>query len=581
MCSFRLLEELPFEDDIVVGQEVIVTDRDPQIIPVAAYASSSWLPSTGPDKAIDSDWYTFWRCDPPSTVPGAWFYIDLGSRTKILGLDVAPPGKTETPRLFRVQVSDTSTTWYTVATFYMTQYDWTRSPSYTRLPIYPLTCRYVRILVDTYNDPGSWAISEIRAIGADRIFAGTIDSIRTTYSDANNIRYLNVHCVDYNQLADRHLVAYAYETEKAGDIIKDIVSRFFVYGSESENIDVANVEDGPEIEKAVFNYIPASQCFDELANLAGKIWYIDYNKRLFFTDPSANTAPFSLSDLSENWRKMEIDRGRDQYRNRQYIRAGTARTGDRTDSVIAVAAQTLFEYPFPVGTVNGIKEDGTPKTVGVKGFDEGKDYYWTYNSEVIEAATAPGAGVDVSMNYQGLYDILLTETNYSEVASRQTIEGGTGIYESIIDDPQINSQTIATETALAYLRRFGVIPETIAFETDEPGLRSGQLLPVDIGMYDLSGNYLIESVSVRDEAGIINRYKVNAVSNESLSDWLDFFNSLSRQTQKLTLYDETKVSLLESPTDGVITSDSATETNGKPDSYTDSAHTDFSETDWI
>lgn len=416
---------------------------------------------------------------------------------------------------------------------------------------------------------------------ANLVFAGTIDSIRESYSGSNNVRYLDVHCVDYSQLADRHLVAYAYENEKAGDIIKDIVSRFFVYGSESENIGVSNVEDGPEIEKAVFNYISASQCFDELSNLTGKIWYIDFNRDLYFIDPSANVAPFSLSDYSENWRKMEIERGRNQYRNRQYIRAGTANTSDRTDVVIATAGQTLFEYPYPVGTVNWVREDGTPKTFGVKGLDEGKDYYWSYNSPVLEAAVAPGAGVDVSMNYQGLYDILLTETNYAEVTSRQAIEGGTGIYEAILDNPQINTQVMASETALAYLRRFGVIPETIAFETDMPGLRSGQLITIDINMYGVSGDYLIEAVSVRDEEGIINRYKINTVLNESLSDWLDFFNTLSRQTQKLSLYDETKVNILETPTDGVVASDSATETHGKPDSYTDSAHTDFSETDWV
>ncbi len=416
---------------------------------------------------------------------------------------------------------------------------------------------------------------------ANRIFAGTINQIRESYSNAGNVKYYNINCVDYNQLADRHLVAYAYESEKAGDIVKDIISRFFVYGSASENIDVTNVEDGPEIEKAVFNYIPASQCFDELAQLANKVWYIDFNKKLYFTDSSSNAAPFSLTETSENWRNIEIDRGRDQYRNRQYIRAGTANTSDRTDTVTAVASQTLFEYPYPVGKVNWVKEDGVSKTFGVKGLDEGKDFYWSYNSSVLEAATAPGAGVDVSMNYQGLYDILLTETDYDEVSTRQAIEGGTGIYESIIDDPQINTQVMASDTALAYLRRYGIIPETITFETDQAGLRSGQLLTVDIGVYGISGDFLIESVSTNDIGGVLNRYKVNAVSNESLAGWLDFFNSLSRQTQKLSLYDEDKVSILESATEGIDFTDSATETDGKPDSYTDSARTDFSETDWV
>jgi hypothetical protein len=61
------------------------------------------------------------------------------------------------------------------------------------------------------------------------------------------------------------------------------------------------VEDGPAIEKLVFNYVPGIvRRFDEIAELAGYIWYIDYEKRLHFTPKDRNTAPFgSRDDLAE------------------------------------------------------------------------------------------------------------------------------------------------------------------------------------------------------------------------------------------------------------------------------------------
>jgi hypothetical protein len=52
-----------------------------------------------------------------------------------------------------------------------------------------------------------------------------------------------------------------------------------------------------------------------------------------------------------------------------------------------------------------------------------------------------------------------------------------------------------------------VIPQVIRFETDRPGLRPGQLLPVDIPAAGLGDNYLIESVNMRDMQGAVNRYR--------------------------------------------------------------------------
>jgi len=54
------------------------------------------------------------------------------------------------------------------------------------------------------------------------------------------------------------------------------VARFFIYGGVTEDVDTSLVETGPAIEKFVFNYVPASQAFDDIAELAGYIWYIDY-----------------------------------------------------------------------------------------------------------------------------------------------------------------------------------------------------------------------------------------------------------------------------------------------------------------
>lgn len=436
-------------------------------------------------------------------------------------------------------------------------------------------------------------VVEIRDETTAIIFAGTVDSVDEEIDPGERVRFKRLACVDYNQIADRHLVAYVYQPDEdnpvvyAGDVIRDIVSRFFVFGGVTEGIDTSAVENGPAIEKFVFNYVPASQAFDEIAELAGYIWYIDYEKRLHFTPKDRNTAPFGLTETSRNWRNLKVSESRELYRNRQIVRAGTALTDPRTDTVVATEAdQEYFEVSYPIGTASAVTVNGVAKTLGVDGLHEGRDFYWSYGSNVLTAEVAPGAGARVALTYRGLFPILVDERIDAEILARRALEGGTGVYEAIADDPAINVQTVAVQKALAYLRKHGVIPQTIRFETDAPGLRPGQLLPVDIPAAGLGDNYLVESVSMRDMQGAVNRYTVTAVSGDALGGWLEWFSALARQAQKFVLYDEDQVGMLKTAAETVIISDAAAEYDWgtaarKPESRVGLAHVDFSETDWV
>jgi len=112
-------------------------------------------------------------------------------------------------------------------------------------------------------------VVEIRDETGSLIFAGTVDSVEEEIDASKRLRVKRLACVDYTQIADRHLVAYVYQPDEdnpavyAGDVIRDIVSRFFVFGGVTEGIDTSAVENGPAIEKFVFNYVPASQAFDD------------------------------------------------------------------------------------------------------------------------------------------------------------------------------------------------------------------------------------------------------------------------------------------------------------------------------
>jgi hypothetical protein len=448
------------------------------------------------------------------------------------------------------------------------------------------------------------------------IFGGTVDSISERIAPSRNVRYQKISGVDYSQIADRFLVGYAYVQDLgsgesavstypqsypapycgadiidtiynnyAGEIVKDIVDRFFVYGGTTENIDYAGVEDGSAIEKAVFNYIPASQAFSDLAELLGWIWYIDFEKNLYFTPRDRFAAPFAITDTTGQWRNMSIERTREQYRNRQYVRAGDATTEPRSNTFVAAAGQTIFEMPFKVALGISVQNGGAVATLGVSGYDDdlGLDFYWSYGSPLLEyRGTSDISGNTIQFTYQGLFPILIKQELDSEIAARAVIEGGTGLYESMADEPQINDQDVAETKALAYLRKYGVIPDIVRFETRLPGLRPGMLIDINVPQHGINDQFLIQSMRIRDVGGTLTWYSIEAVSGDALGSWLDFFTTLSRQAQKFVLYPEEQVTVGEELYETVLVSDAVVMSDsGKPESRTDLAHTDFSELDWV
>jgi len=168
------------------------------------------------------------------------------------------------------------------------------------------------------------------------IFAGTVDSVEEEIDASKRLRVKRLACVDYTQIADRHLVAYVYQPDEehptiyAGDVIKDIVTRFFIFGGVTEGVDTSLVETGRRSRSLSSTTSRPRRRSTISAELAGYIWYIDYEKRLHFTPKDRNAAPFGLTETSQNWRNLKVSESRDLYRNRQIVRAGTG-ADRRTD----------------------------------------------------------------------------------------------------------------------------------------------------------------------------------------------------------------------------------------------------------
>lgn len=390
--------------------------------------------------------------------------------------------------------------------------------------------------------------------GAALVFAGEVEGTTQTSLDGRQGVRVAVECSDYNQLADRRLVAEAFVTpgQTLGDIVRAIVATYLVEFSVTDG----GVEDGPVIDRAIFNYQTATEAFNDLAELTGYAWNIGYDKVLSFFARETNAAPYSLTETSGNWGSIAVTRDRADYRNRQFVRAGTDQTDPQTESLAGDGTRKVFTLGYPVATVPTITVAAVPKTVGIGGLDTGKDWYWNKGSTEVkqdDGAAALGAGVVVVVAYTGMQPIMLAAQLDSEITTR-------GAWEAIEDRPNIDKADLATALGEGLLRKFGRIPCSVEWTTRVAGLAAGQLITLDLPLHDLSGDYLIQSVEFQDQAGQRFVYRVKAWDGEALGGWSDFFRDLSRIGRQFTIRENEVLLVMRSLSETVTITDSASAT---------------------
>jgi len=363
--------------------------------------------------------------------------------------------------------------------------------------------------------------------GATLKWAGTIDDLPEVVLNGTSVlKYSGVPIVDYCQIADRLLVAESYEAQTAGYIVGDIITKYLA----SEGVTAGTIQTGITITKAVFNYMTASACFDELSELTGFQWRINPDKTLDFFDRTTYTGT-AITDTSDK-RNVKIKRNRQNYRNRQYLRAGSDIAAAQTLSFKGDGETQTFSVALPIALEPTITVNSVAKTVGIRGVETGLDWYWQKNDKTISqdtAGTKLTSSDTLAVTYQGYYPIMVVSDSQSEIAARKAIEGGDGVYESITEKSSIDTQESALEYSAGLLRRYANISTIITLDTFTE-YTAGQLVNVNITAHGIDEDMLVASVNITTMgAGADMRlvYSVKLVSGESFGGWVNFFKKLA------------------------------------------------------
>jgi len=324
----------------------------------------------------------------------------------------------------------------------------------------------------------------------DKIFAGHIIKIRK-YTDAKKIVVFEIEAKDYTHEMDGKLVSDSYEDQLVEDIIDSIVSTYLPAGYTTTNVSATGIT----LEYISFNYEYPSKCLQQLAELIGYDWYVDYNKDIhFFEKNVGEIAPFSITDSGEElWQDLEIIEDQKQIKNIIYVRGGEYVGDLRTDKVgEGDGATKVFKLPYRYDSTPTVEVNSVAQTVGIDFIDsfDSYDCLWNYQEKVIRFDTAPTAGHDIEVTGQPLIPVLVKAKSGASTSVY-------GDREYKIIDKDIKTKELARQRAEGEILDYSESIKEGSFTTYESGLTSGMRITVNSSDYGVNRDYIITRVVMK------------------------------------------------------------------------------------
>ena len=326
---------------------------------------------------------------------------------------------------------------------------------------------------------------------------------------------------DFSKLLEKRLVLAAFVNQKAGDIIKNIVTVFV----KDVSITTTAVQDGPTIAFIAFNFKDARKAIDEIARLVGFDWYVDENKDIHFFAKTTNPSPFPITDLELRYRKLKIKSDSSQLKNSVTVRGGTFESAPFTELKRGDEDRRTYPVSYvPTGTPT-VAVKGNAKTVGIKNQDDGQgfDFLFDENNKVVENDVEPTikANEEISITYKFKIPVLVRVEDAASISEVAAVEGSDGIYEAIIVDESINDLDAARDRAKAEIARFSRPLFTGSFETFVSGWRAGQLITINLASRGVNLSLIVISVTLKSIGNGVAFYDVKFGSlSFALEDFL-------------------------------------------------------------
>jgi hypothetical protein len=398
-----------------------------------------------------------------------------------------------------------------------------------------------------FDDPaGSWSPSAGLDLGVfidgTRVFGGIIASVERDRSPRAAWRRNKIEAAGYEWLCDRRIVGnaatptVAYVGAKANDIVRDLISTWCV----SDGIDITTVTAGagPTIDSIEFTLATVSDALNQVCAIAKRKWFIDVDKKIRFVDPTSGSSLYTISTSSNNALEGTVSVTEDltQYANRVILRLPNALTDVQTESFDGShgtqptdGARRDWEMVYPLATEPVVTVDSVSKTVGIRGVDTGKNWYWQDGSATISQEPTDTVLPNTStleVNYTGRKAVFVQADNSTQQTTRAAAELNSGIYTLLFENSSSISVADAEQLAAAILDQVDEASFVLTLQSlDIPLAIPGARLTFDaIGLS--SEVFTVRSLNITT-SGNTPYYRIEAAKGPILKDGFEAFSSFS------------------------------------------------------
>lgn len=365
----------------------------------------------------------------------------------------------------------------------------------------------------------------IVTVDGTRTFGGVIIDLEQSM-EGHSVIVHEVTCKDWTQHADRLRIIERFEDSNLQAVVVALITDYAaVYGFTDTNV----MGDDISIASVSFNELSLSECFNKLAKLTGYSWYIDAFKDVHFFKKNDEAAPFNLSGIivdglmvtSENfvWDSLVIKSDFSQIRNRVKIRGGEARAESRTKLWAGDGETDTFSTDHKFAEIPTVTVGGVSKTVGVDYLNQDDDFQvmWSFQQKYIRFTAgnipaAPGGGDATNIEITGipLKPLVVQKQNNPSVVQY-------GVYEFVEYNDSLKTRDEALQFAQTKLESYSDSIRAGSFYTNTPGLKSGQTININIPSRGVSEDFMIQSVTFKQEAPEQYLWKVEIATLKTIT----------------------------------------------------------------
>lgn len=393
-------------------------------------------------------------------------------------------------------------------------------------------------------EPAVGAVVRVTESGT-KIFEGLVTAVEKL-DVGYPMSQFQVSCTDYTRFLKRKLVAETYEGMTVNAIIADMVAKFG-----GDGITATNVDCPVTIDYIQFNYEPFDQCLKRLADATAYDWYIDYDKAIHFFLVSGLSAPVDITDTNGSYvaGSLSVRKDSTQQRNTVIVRGGQYLGDTVTADFEGDGTTDTWALPYRYDHIRTVVT-GSEYNIGIDFSSDplAHDLMWNRDEKTIRfrATKVPTTGSAFSVFGQPYLPVLVKVRDWAAIGETVSAEGGSGQYEYLVVDQNINSKEGARMRALAELYQFASALTEGELDTETPGFEPGQSVLVNSASLGVNRRLIVSRVRYACHTPTTFRYHLTLISTKSLDYITVMRRILAQQTRQQVINQKEAIDLIES-----------------------------------